>query len=704
MKILQIQLFNIGSYEGLNQIEINNNDKNVILIGGKNGAGKTTLFEAIKLCLYGCRESGYQIMNNLYKKRIKSIINDFAKLETRTTAYVQLKIEIFNGQDNDTYILKRTWNLTTDIFEDFIVQKNGLYLNQTEIEEFTSYLLNQLPPELFNLYFFDGEQIADTFLGETGNEKVKDAFLVLCGYDTFDLMLQNFKRISFNKKHSDISSSVYFKSREIYEETKQKQKAAHENIDNAYKELEQIGNTLVTLDEKYRKQGGVSLEEWNNKISEILQQEKYREGLNTEIKKYANELIPFIILEKNIDELIKQIDSEDEYNRRKNLYKELKKIVPKVIAKTFDNYSMEELLLDYSNKLKENLLESVKLQDKKTILNLSTNEQNSIRSLVNNIGLFNKEIVINNRLELKKSLNKTKELKQELDNCNITNVQEYMHNKEALTAKKEEILNSLQSLLSEKTAIDEDLFRISAQYKHDSKVVEEELKNNSIVDISTKSIFFLENLQKELLETKIKQVEKLFMQKLNELKRKDSFLDKIVIDDDFNIHVYKRIVIKCNQICAKINEIGIKRYKEENGIYHYNDILSITQTSTLEDFIQKYKNSNEVFDVMHEFEKQRLSKGEKQIFIMSLYWALMTLSKKNIPFMMDTPFARIDKEHRKHITENFFKQLEGQVFIFSTDEEIVNEHIEILKDKINKTFLLENKQNKKTTIIENKYF
>ena len=107
---------------------------------------------------------------------------------------------------------------------------------------------------------------------------------------------------------------------------------------------------------------------------------------------------------------------------------------------------------------------------------------------------------------------------------------------------------------------------------------------------------------------------------------------------------------------------------------------------------------------MHEFEKQRLSKGEKQIFIMSLYWALMTLSKKNIPFMMDTPFARIDKEHRKHITENFFKQLNGQVFIFSTDEEIINEHVDILQSKINKTFLLDNKQNKKTTIIENEYF
>ena len=80
--------------------------------------------------------------------------------------------------------------------------------------------------------------------------------------------------------------------------------------------------------------------------------------------------------------------------------------------------------------------------------------------------------------------------------------------------------------------------------------------------------------------------------------------------------------------------------------------------------------------MLQEIEKSRLSKGEKQVFIMALYWAFMQLNKQNVPFVIDTPFARIDSEHRSNITKKFFMDLSGQVFIFSTNEEIVGEHYE----------------------------
>lgn len=38
-----------------------------------------------------------------------------------------------------------------------------------------------------------------------------------------------------------------------------------------------------------------------------------------------------------------------------------------------------------------------------------------------------------------------------------------------------------------------------------------------------------------------------------------------------------------------------------------------------------------------------LSNGEKQIFIMALYHSLVQLGRHEIPFIIDTPFARIDR-------------------------------------------------------------
>ena len=69
----------------------------------------------------------------------------------------------------------------------------------------------------------------------------------------------------------------------------------------------------------------------------------------------------------------------------------------------------------------------------------------------------------------------------------------------------------------------------------------------------------------------------------------------------------------------------------------------------------------------------RLSKGERQIFILSLYWAIIELSGQDIPFIIDTPYARIDANHRKEISEKFFPNISKQVVILSTDEEINEE-------------------------------
>ena len=109
-------------------------------------------------------------------------------------------------------------------------------------------------------------------------------------------------------------------------------------------------------------------------------------------------------------------------------------------------------------------------------------------------------------------------------------------------------------------------------------------------------------------------------------------------------------------------------------------------------------------DLLVEIDKATLSNGEKQIFIMALYHSLVQLSNHEIPFIIDTPFARIDTEHRKNISEHFFRQLDGQVFILSTNEEISSEHVQIMDDKIVATYMLENNDNKRTTVVSGKYF
>ena len=80
------------------------------------------------------------------------------------------------------------------------------------------------------------------------------------------------------------------------------------------------------------------------------------------------------------------------------------------------------------------------------------------------------------------------------------------------------------------------------------------------------------------------------------------------------------------------------------------------------------------------------------------------ISKNELPFIIDTPFARIDAQHRANITDHFFKKLAGQLIILSTDEELSNNHLEAMSSQISHVYMIEYGQDKRTHIQKNQYF
>lgn len=178
MIIKDIKLNNFGSYEGTSNFDFSaNENRNIILIGGKNGAGKTTLFTAIRLCIYGYKAFGYQSLNSFYNKAVIKLINNNAKLQEPTSAYVKINMLINNGQDYDQYNIKRSWRYEqNNVNEQLDISKNGVTLNEDEIFDFEKYIMQIIPPDLFDLYFFDGERIADFFLEEGSKVRLKNAF------------------------------------------------------------------------------------------------------------------------------------------------------------------------------------------------------------------------------------------------------------------------------------------------------------------------------------------------------------------------------------------------------------------------------------------------------------------------------------------------------------------------------------------------
>lgn len=705
MKINRIELYNIGSYKGINTISFNSTaDKNIVLIGGKNGAGKTTLFDSIRLCLYGYKTFGYELFSTAYKQQIEKLISDSAKLSnSEIEAWIKLDIDLEDGQSLSNYILHRAWSLTSNTFEKFTVQKNSISLSSDDIDDFSNYLLNIIPPELFNLYFFDGEQIAEYFLANGSGERLKAAFLTLCGYDNFAIMQQNFQRHIRQKKSND-TATLYLNAKSSYQNLVCEIDKIKTNIETATQTISDCKAKLKSIERDYAKRGGVSLKDWNDKFEETKQQEKKREILNSEIKKLAIEEIPYVILRERIKELYNQLLREDQVVLDKNTINYLNLVLPdaikKIAQKDNSQISKKEIKL-FSNKLINELISLGKNTKADIILNLSKADRDNLLLQIRHGLQVDESKVIENRQELKASIERSKKLREEIESCSIEYINTYNNNRTLLeeTIKHQQEFITTQSNYIESKNIE--LKDAKELFEKAAAKLEEELKQNSVIDVSVKASIMLENLLSSLIESKLFSVEEAFEFELNRIKQKDEFISRIHIDSNFNIHAYKKMKLQLLEFVENPDLIHSKEL--------FNLIKSIMDANNLTseaDFLHfcTGDRSLQSYEAEVEIDKTRFSKGEKQVFIMALYWALMSIAKIRVPFMIDTPFARIDSNHRVKISEFFFKELPGQVLIFSTDEEIIGKPLQIISDKIGSSLLLENSDNNRTRVIPNSYF
>lgn len=81
---------------------------------------------------------------------------------------------------------------------------------------------------------------------------------------------------------------------------------------------------------------------------------------------------------------------------------------------------------------------------------------------------------------------------------------------------------------------------------------------------------------------------------------------------------------------------------------------------------------------LHAVEK---SAGASQIFTQALIWAVTHVSGENFPFIVDTPLARLSRDHRIGVLKTFLDR-DGQVILLSTDEEVVGEKLDVIRDKV----------------------
>ena len=696
MKIKRIRLTNIGPYINQNEFDFNVSDsiKRMVLIGGKNGAGKTTLFKAIKICLYGCVAYGFEAVNPKYYAEVEKIINANEKLNRIGTAEVSIDLLLDDGKYNNTYTFIRNWKITGKrIVETFEVSKDGEPLSLTERGDFESYILHLLPPNLFRFYFFDGEKLSDFVFNGNKNSDFREAFLKLCNLDTMEIIRENFRRISRGKaKDGAYASYEYEKCQNDDAIIANRIAQAEDSYKSIEDSMASIDDQLANLEKMYAKGGGISKKEWKAMEEQIAKEDARREEKRRWLKEIANNILPFVILRSQLDSLKDQILLEHKAQVDANVKSVIDTPeIKSIIAHVLDDCHIE-LSDDITNRIIYEIGDYASAYEQLVpILNLSDFDRYELIAKINNLQGFDIERIRKATDDIDASLNCVKRIRKKMEQSSVDNYDEYLQKKSALNEQKAnystqllDIDKELQKLRADKAISESKLAKAKSDY-------ETILKKQSINDISARALLAFDELQDVLYEKSIATVEKGFSNYFKSLINKSDLIDGIHIDSQLNVLPYKYKHFYATDVRKTIGANGVEYIIAQIGIHAY-EILQ-----------RKLREGETEFDLPVEV-KQQLSAGEKQIFVMALYQALSQLNKINVPYIIDTPFARIDKEHRSKILKNFFKELKGQIIILSTDEEIVGNCADVVSDVISNTFVLNHTATGNTEIIPNQYF
>lgn len=689
MKIKKITLYNVGPYSDVNEFDISceEKEKNIVLIGGKNGAGKTTFFTSLRTCLYGYKAYGYESNNQFYYDEIYKLINDNEKAKVDGNARVELVLLFDDGMDNNEYQIVREWKITRrKVSEDYHIYLNGKELVGDELIDFENYLLHIIPPNLFKFYFFDGEKIGEFFLQSNQDNSFKNAFLTMTGYDNIELLVKNFKRNISNKTKNNSISNKYFEMQSQLEILENELNSKKQLKSQSEELLVDIEDNIAKLEKEYSKGGGLSLEQWQDINKQIALEETKREECHRLRKDFANTEIPYIILQDKLNQLKEQVDVEDRLSKRFAILEYInKESLNEVLGSKLqeeDKKKAIDLICKYIDK-------KIEIQnDEKIILGLSNQEKNEILSQIERHINFDKNIILQLSNKIKKSLSDSQKLRKILEKSNIDKYQEFMETKQEFLNQKVDIERKIKDLEIDIIKYENNFDNMKSEFSKIKTEYEKELKELSVNDISSRALLALSDVSEQLLRTQIDKVEANFKKIFTKIINKEDFIDGIYIDEKLNIYPYKNTKVSKEKIRKLQGSANFEEYVGKRGM----------------ELIEKNMDDDKDYiDIPTEITSP-FSQGEKQVYIMSIYFALMQISRVDVPFVIDTPFARIDKEHRTKIVNNFFTKLKGQVFILSTDEEINNDYMKKINENVSNKYLLQYISRGKTKVLKDQYF
>lgn len=696
MYIESVILNNYRAYKGLNEVNFKINGKNIFLIAGDNGFGKTTFLTSLVWCLYGKLmvdvdekfrrdindASGYKNyarlnLNNELSAKINNLqISDGDKKLIGRDGYTgnlvahkndaQYSVSIFLTNVSIPSIpcenikITRTYDYITDIEQvDILIDGQ---INELAKEVGHDIFINDfiLSKDIAKFFFFDAEKIVTLAEIRSLDErrKLSTAYSEVLGIKKYEDIKKNLEnlRLKLRRKSSDIVDrnklNALLKSVEAVDSQIKDLESLREANDSKILSLK---SSIEECQERLIREGNAL------SIEDLDIQKKLRDSLrekDKDIKAKLRDMLdiaPFVISGKLLVELKTQVDKEMAISQDsaslKAIQDALLKAKKSIIARINKNTELksnkdllEKILSDILGKNTDNTITSS--QSDKILLDYTDSERNEFQALFDNIRYsFNqtfKQLVKdekNNSIFLSKTLKKISQAEASSDNAEINNIR-------VLKADAE---NRLLKLENENRLLSEKLGLAKKEQAVKKKQLTELTKRVSTDDDDKKKDEIAERLIGEL----------------------SAFLFKLKVKKKFSLE--KRIKSEMSKLMHKIDFInGVKIELNDDII----DIVLVDKDGVA-------------------ISKDRLSKGEQQLYATSILKALVDESEIEFPVFIDSPLQKFDSRHSQNIITQFYPTVSKQVVIFPLlGKELSEDEYNSLLPNVNSAYIIRNKDNR----------
>lgn len=722
MKINLVHIYNFSSYAGDNLIDLRTTPgKNVILIGGNNGAGKTSLFTAIKLALYGPQCFKFQDKNHHYFARIRELINHDAFLSEEVKSFVELELYLPSDRAHSNYTIHREWTVVNKrIEESYIVLQNGEQLNDKDLDFFQNYLFTIIPPNLFDFFFFDGEEVGEFFSSGTYNRYIKNAVLTLSGYDTFGIIAKFCG--SFIATEED--NVAYEQAAKLAREADNSYAFSKAQISDLTARIEDLRTTISkdesereALEQKFTRSGGLSERERQNLERELARLENIKSEKSKVIRGFVEGLMPLFISKELALRVYDQLQAERSVQEYQAVLSLLSPEALTEIIKDLPEQQVPDSVLvsTLSKGISEHIKPNIDLASFQVIHDMSRDQESQVIAAVAQLNNLNTRQLVKDCTEKASAIirydRKSKKLREALPEIDAA---AYFAKMSQLSKQIEEYKESLARAEVQLENAEQICGQQAALKDRTRKALQVLSRNQTAYVFTEKMSRVMDRMIQSVTHEKFKQVEKLTIEKFSSIIRKENFVQLFELDEDFNINLYKKQTYSIRELSAIVKHGGMDSLEKRLGNAGIQKALSavgLQSTSDLKHVLEHYGDDGQIMlledqplELYNRIELSQLSRGEKQVFILSLYWAIIKSSDQAVPFIIDTPFARIDTEHRERIAEAFFPEVSEQVVILSTDEEVVGEYYSALKSKISAEYLLDYVPSSSKTVVHPGYF